>query len=47
MTSKRRSRRQLDIVLEDPSVDPGLLLFQAFIAQAYEDDASSPPAEIQ
>lgn len=47
MTPKRRGRRQLDVVLEDPSVDPGLLLFQAFIAQAYEDDASFPPAEIE
>ena len=46
MTPKRRGRRQLDVVLEDPSVDPGLLLFQAFIAQAYEDDASFPPAYI-
>ena len=46
MTPKRSGRRQLDIVLEDPSVDAGLLLFQAFIAQAYEDDASFPPAGI-
>ena len=37
---------RLDVVLDDPSVDPGLLLFEAFIAQAYEDDASFPPAEI-
>ena len=45
MTPKRRGKRQLDVVIEDPSVDPGLLLFQAFIVQAYEDDASFPPAE--
>ncbi len=44
MTPKRPGKRQLEVVVEDAAVDPGLLLFQAFIAQACEDDASFPPA---
>lgn len=47
MTPRRRGKRQLDVALEDPTVDPGLLLFAAFIAQAHEDDASFPPPEIE
>ena len=36
-------QRPLDVVVEDPTVDPGLLLFMAFVVQAYSDDASFPP----
>ena len=39
---KVAGKRPLDVVIEDPDVDPGLLLFAAFIVQAYADDASFP-----
>jgi hypothetical protein len=42
MTPQRAGRRSLDVVVEDPTVDPGLLLFMAFVVQAYSDDASFP-----
>lgn len=42
MTAKREGRRPLDVAIEDPAVDPGLLLFVAFIVQAYSDEASFP-----
>lgn len=45
MTPKRRGKRPMDVLLEDPSADPGLLLFAGFIVQAYEDDASFPMAD--
>jgi len=40
MTPKREGRRPLDVTLEDPALDRGLLLFLAFIVQAYCDGAS-------
>ena len=40
MTPKREGKRPLDVTLEDPALDPGLLLFVAFVVQAYSDDAS-------
>jgi len=40
MTPKREGRCPLDVTLEDPALDRGLLLFLAFIVQAYCDDAS-------
>jgi hypothetical protein len=40
MTPKRPHKRALDIGLVDEALDPGLLLFVAFIVQAYADDAS-------
>ena len=43
MAPKREGKRPLDVVVEDPTVDPGLLLFMAFVVQAYSDDASFPP----
>jgi hypothetical protein len=43
MTPKREGQRPLDVVVEDPALDSGLLLFMAFVVQAYSDDASFPP----
>ena len=43
MTPKREGKRPLRVVVEDPAIDPGLLLFTAFVVQAYSDDASFPP----
>ena len=42
MTPERAGKRPLDVVIEDAAADPGLLLFAAFIVQAYADDASFP-----
>jgi len=42
MAPKRNGRRPLHIAIEDPAVDPGLLLLMAFVVQAYADDASFP-----
>ena len=42
LTPRRAGRRPLDIVVEAPGVDAGLLLFTAFVVQAYSDDASFP-----
>lgn len=42
MAPKREGRRPLDVTVDDPSADPGLLLFMAFVVQAYSDDASFP-----
>jgi hypothetical protein len=43
MTPKREGKRPLDVIVEDPAPDAGLLLFMAFVVQAYSDDASFPP----
>ena len=43
MAPKREGKRPLDVVVDDPAVDAGLLLFMAFVVQAYSDDASFPP----
>ena len=40
MTPKRERKRPLDVSADDPALDAGLLLFMAFIVQAYSDDAS-------
>ena len=40
MTPKREGKRPLNVSVDDPTLDPGLLLFMAFIVQAYADDAS-------
>ena len=42
MAPKREGKRPLDVIANDPAVDPGLLLFMAFVVQAYSDDASFP-----
>jgi len=45
MASVEQGRRPLAVVIDDPATDAGLLLFVAFIVQAYSDDASfAPPA---
>ena len=43
MAPKREGKRPLHVVVEDPAIDPGLLLFMVFVVQAYSDDASFPP----
>jgi len=40
MAPERFGKRPLDVTLDDLTVDPGLLLFMAFVVQAYSDDAS-------
>ena len=40
MTPKREGKRPLDVIADDEALDAGLLLFIAFIVQAYTDDAS-------
>ncbi len=40
MTPKREGKRPLDVIADDEALDAGLLLFMAFIVQAYTDDAS-------
>ncbi len=40
MAPKRSGKRPLDVTVDDPTIDPGLLLFMAFVVQAYSDDAS-------
>lgn len=42
MAPKREGKRPLDVAMNDPTTDPGLLLFMAFVVQAYCDDASFP-----
>jgi hypothetical protein len=42
MTPRRAGKRRLDVVVDDPGVEPGLLLFMAFVVQAYSDDTSFP-----
>lgn len=42
MAPRRAGQRPLDVVVDDPGVDAGLLLFMAFVVQAYSDDASFP-----
>lgn len=42
MAPTAAGKRPLDVALEDEAADPGLLLFAAFIVQAYADDASFP-----
>ena len=43
MAPEREGKRPLKGVVEDPAVEAGLLLFMAFVVQAYSDDASFPP----
>ena len=42
LTPKQPGKRALDVLIEDPGADPGLLLFAAFVVQACADDASFP-----
>ena len=42
MAPKREGKRPLDVTVDDRTVGPGLLLFMAFVVQAYSDDASFP-----